>query len=138
MFLVTAQADAVGLSLARKRLAQNEAGRVVLDEAPITCSLDADPLATDWLASLSLTAQPRAHLLALYHDWIACGEAFQAAHITGRLAVPADAADRARLQRDIAALRAQAEKEKQVNRRVELNLELKRLEAQLAEAATNL
>jgi hypothetical protein len=29
-------------------------------------------------------------------------------------------------------------KEKQVNRRVELNLELKRLEAELAEAATNL
>ena len=40
-------------------------------------------------------------------------------------------ADHSRLQRDIAALRAQAGKEKQVNRRVELNLEIKRLEAEL-------
>jgi hypothetical protein len=37
----------------------------------------------------------------------------------------------ARLQRDIAVLRAQAAKEKQLNRRVELNLEIKRLEAEL-------
>jgi hypothetical protein len=38
-----------------------------------------------------------------------------------------------RLAREIAALRAQASKEKQINRRVELNLEIKRLEARLAE-----
>jgi len=146
--LVSAQADEIGLSLARKRLAQNEAGRVVLDEAPVTCSLDATPVGAEWLTGLSLAAQPRAHLLALYNGWIACLEALQAAKITGRLALVADSeaqearrralADHARLQRDIAALRAQAEKEKQVNRRVELNLELKRLEAELAKAATNL
>ena len=44
----------------------------------------------------------------------------------------------ARLQRNIALLRAQAEKEKQINRRVELNLEIKRLEAELAFAEKTL
>jgi Domain of unknown function (DUF4391) len=149
VFLITEQANTVSLSLATKRLAQNEAGRVVLDEAPVTCSLDATTQsAAAWLAGLSLTAQPRVHLLGLYHGWIARLEALLAAKITGKVAVAADPparevrrqalADHARLQRDIAALRAQAKKEKQVNRRVELNMELKRLEAQLAEAAANL
>ena len=55
---------------------------------------------------------------------------------------PPDSADRAsvlresldahdRLQRDLTVLRAKAAKEKQINRRVELNLEIKRLEAEL-------
>jgi hypothetical protein len=44
----------------------------------------------------------------------------------------------ARLQRDLAVLRAQAEKEKQLNRRVELNLEIKRLEAQLGKVGSQL
>ena len=43
----------------------------------------------------------------------------------------------ARLQRDVAVLRAQAEKEKQLNRRVELNLEIKRLQGELAAAEDN-
>ncbi|MDD5035009.1 MAG: DUF4391 domain-containing protein [Methylococcaceae bacterium] len=38
----------------------------------------------------------------------------------------------ARLQQELTALRAQAAKEKQINRRVELNLEIKRLEGKLA------
>jgi hypothetical protein len=149
VFLVTEQANAVTLSLASKRLAQNEAGRVVLDDAPITCLLDArrQP-AADSLAGLSLAAQPRVHLLALYNGWIACLEALLAAKITGKLEPAFDPAaqearrqalaDHARLQRDIAALRGQAEKEKQVNRRVDLNLEIKRLEAELGKTKQEL
>lgn len=38
----------------------------------------------------------------------------------------------ARLQRELAALRVQAVKEKQMGRRVELNLEIKQLESELA------
>ncbi len=149
VFLVTEQANTVSVSLASKRLAQNEAGSVVLEEAPVTYSVDARAKFTaEWLAGLSLAAQPRINLLALYNGWIARLEALLAAKITGKLALAADAAgqearrralsDHSRLQRDIAALRAQAVKEKQVNRRVELNLKLKHLEAELAKAATNL
>lgn len=121
MFPVTDQANTVSLSLASKRLAQNEAGSVVLDEPPITCLLDASTrLAAVWLDGVSLAAQPRVHLLALYDGWIACLEALLAAKITGKIALDADSAaqkarrqalaDHARLQRDIAALRAQAGK----------------------------
>jgi hypothetical protein len=148
VFLVTEQGNTVSLSLASKRLAQNEAGRVVLDDTSVTCSLDANSTVTNSLANLSLAAQPRLHLLALYNGWIACLEALLAARITGKVALPPDVAGQearrqalaghARLQGQIAALRAQAEKEKQVSRRVDLNLEIKRLETQLAVTAKNL
>jgi hypothetical protein len=81
--------------------------------------------------------------MALYQGWINCMQAFQAARITGRFVPPTnDEAASARrdalveyerLTRRIAALRAQAERESQVNRRVELNLEIKHLEAELTE-----
>jgi hypothetical protein len=155
VFLVTAQGDTVSISLAHKRRSENEAGKVVLVNTsatgPIICAdlrASGDTLETVFLASLSLAAQPRTHLLAVYQGWIACLEAFQSAQITGRLAIPADLtvqearrqalADHARLQRDIAILQTQAEKEKQVNRLVVLNLEIKRLEEQLAAATMNL
>jgi len=44
----------------------------------------------------------------------------------------------ARLQRELELLRARAGKEKQINRRVELNLEVKRLQAELAAIQTEL
>jgi hypothetical protein len=47
-------------------------------------------------------------------------------------------AEHERLTRGIASLRARAAKESQLNRRVELNLEIKRLQAQLAEVARQL
>jgi hypothetical protein len=148
VFLITEQANTVSLSLASKRLAQNQADRVVLDESPVTCSLEASSNVRDPLGSLSLAVQPRLHLLALYNGWIACLEAFLAARITGELAIADDAArevarrralaDHSRLQREIAALRVQAQKEKQVNRRVELNIEIKRLEAEQASSVQSL
>ena len=148
VFLITTQDGAISLSLAAKRHSQNEAGRVVLDNVPVCCELTDGLLTTQWLPSLALAAQPRAHLLAVYQGWMACLEAFQAAQITGRLTNRADSgsqevrrqalADHTLILRDIAALRAQAEREAQLNRRVELNLTIKRLEAELAAAAANL
>ena len=94
-----------------------------------------------FLTSLALSGLPNRDLFALYQGWLDCVAALEAARITGAFALP-DSADRAtdlrdsldghaRLQRDIIILRTQAEKEKQLNRRVELNLEIKRLEADL-------
>ncbi|HTS05978.1 MAG TPA: DUF4391 domain-containing protein [Candidatus Eisenbacteria bacterium] len=141
VFLVFQQSNNIGLSLASKRLAQNEAGRMVLDEAPVSCSLEASTPSADWLPGLSLASQPRANLLALYDGWIACLEALLAAKITGKIVLNADPAlqktrrhalaEHVRLQDVTVALRAQAAKEKQVARRVDLNLEIQRFEAQL-------
>lgn len=148
VLLVTSQEGTVGLSLGHKRLAQNEAGRLVLDGALVFSELTAGAHVDEWLPTLALAAQPRSDILALYGGWVARVEALQAARITGRLFHAADPnaqearrvalGDHERLRRDIAALRTAAAKEKQMNRRVELNLQLKRLEAELAAAAGNL
>ena len=140
VLLMSMQSEAVTLSLANKRFAQNEAGSVVLDGAVTVAPLESSAL----LPHLALTSQPRAHLFALYEGWLACLEGFQAASITGRFvaAVNVEAAaarrtalaDHARLTREIAAFRAEAGRESQISRRVDLNLEVKRLEAELAES----
>jgi hypothetical protein len=148
VLLVMAQSGALSLSLAHKRLAQNEAEKVVLDEAITACVIGDHPAVHPFLASLSLAAQPRAHLWALYQGWKDCVEAFLAAELTGEFTRPSSAesasarrealVEHDRLTRQIVALRAKATRESQVNRRVELNLEIKRLEAALAQAHANL
>ena len=149
LLLVTEQSDhSMTLSLAHKRWSQGEAGKMVLDDAVTLCDLVQHAATEDFLDSLSLAVQPRTHLLDLYQGWINCLEAFQAARITSRFA-PSKSSEEAaarrealaeydRLVRQIAALRAQAERESQINRRVDLNLEIKLLIEELATAEDKL
>ncbi|MFZ3014416.1 MAG: DUF4391 domain-containing protein [Nitrospira sp.] len=143
--LWTEQGGAVSLSLAHKRWSQGEAGEVVIEDVRSTPPFHSNnPTAEEclFLASLAVSGLPNRDLFALYQGWLDRVAALEAAQITGTFAPP-DSADsalalrdgldaRARLQRDLATLRAKAEKEKQLNRRVELNLEIKRLEAKVA------
>lgn len=148
VLLVTAQTGTVSLSFANKRLSQNEAGKVVLDDAVVAGVLVQHAETEAFLKNLAVAAQPRSHLLAVYQGWIACLETFQAAQLTGRFVPPPNAdavsarrealAEHGRLQREMSSLRAQAQRESQVNRRVELNLAIKRLEARLADVVANL
>jgi hypothetical protein len=153
--LIALQGEEAVISLAHKRLAQNEAGQSVIDgELTLSPPLPnegtrapEDPT-TAFLSSLSLAAQPRVHLCALYQGWMERLEAFQAARLTGAfvLAPTAEAADNRRaglaeyqrIQREIAMLRVRAEKETQISRRVEINLDIRLLEGELALAAQNL
>jgi hypothetical protein len=151
VLLIAEQGSSVGLSAAQKRWSQAEAGKTVLEGDVITVEWDADQDAERWhgfCAALALGQQPRINLQALYQGWIDTLMALQAAHVTGAFAV-ASTAEQAglrqgalqectRLGREIARLRATAAKEKQMARRVDLNLELKRLEAALAAAHANL
>jgi Domain of unknown function (DUF4391) len=148
LVLVAAHGDTVSLSLAHKRWSQGETGKVVIEDVHRTVPFRPDaPKAEEalFLASLAVASLPNRDLFALYQGWLDRAAALAAAQITGTFAPP-DSADRAsalhegldahaRLRRDLAALRARAGKEKQVNRRVELNLEIKRLEADLAATA---
>jgi hypothetical protein len=146
--LLARQTDICMLSLAHKRWSQGEEGKVVLDNAIVCCELADGDTRTAFLGSLALTAQPRVHLLALYEGWIDCLEAYRAAKITGRFEKSAgtksagirrDALlDYESLTHNIAVLRSQAEREPQINRRVDINLEIKRLEAKLAEVTERL
>jgi hypothetical protein len=143
---MTERGDRVTLSLAHKRWSQGEAGKTVLEGEPVAvdCPRDGDPHGPAFVAVLGLGRQPQASLQALYQGWIDVLLALEAARRTGRFEIP-DAAERraarrealrdcARREAEMARLRAAAAKERQMPRQVELNQELKRVEA--AHAAT--
>jgi hypothetical protein len=108
VLLIIEQTNAISLSLAHKRLSLGEADEVVIEDIRRTSPFQPDTPSVHeaaFMANLALSSLP---------------------------ALRDSLDDHTRLQRDIVILRGQAEKEKQLNRRVELNLEIKRLEAELA------
>ena len=136
----------LALSLAHKRAAQNEAGKVVLDGELIRIELlvadtSAASVAGPLLEALALGRQPHQDLMALYQGWMDCLTAAEAARLTGSFRLPngptAAAAQREalracqRLEQEAARLRSQAAKERQIAKRVDLNLELQQLDAAL-------
>lgn len=140
--LITTQGSALTFSAAHKRWSEGEAGQVVLEDTVATAVLSAGTaVEQDFVATLSLATQPRQDLFTLYHGWLDRIAALAASRLTGAFVLaetPAAAAarraalgDHAQLQRELASLRAQAAKEKQINRRVALNLDIQRLEAQM-------
>jgi len=146
--LIAAHGETVSLSLAHKRWSQGKTGEIVIEEVNRTAPLRPNaPTAEEaqFLASLAVSSLPNRDLLALYQGWLDRIAALEAARITGTFASPVspdraaslrhDLDVHAQLQRDLAALRTRAAKEKQINRRVELNLEIKRKEADIASLA---
>jgi len=140
LLLVTAP-QGLFLSLAHKRWAQNEAGKVVLDGEPTTVDLGTELTAGHaFVQALALSRQPQTSLLALYQGWIDCLTAWQAAQYTDEFKLSdtlmQSDARRAGLHRchaldvRIAGLRASAGKEKQMARQVAINLEIKSLLAE--------
>jgi hypothetical protein len=151
LLLLTENGERTGLSAAHKRWSQGESGRMVLEGDVVATEWDAERDAERWPSfreALALGKQPRTNLQALYQGWIDTLLALQAARVTGAFSVPASAEhasvrrdalqECARLDAEIVRLRATAAKEKQMSRRVELNLELKRVEAAQAAARANL
>ena len=149
VFLIASRPDELALSLAHLRWSQGQAGQTVLDGSIIAVTLEATASPTnDLLAALNLAELPRQHLRAFYQGWIERFEAYAAARVTRRFTPATDAtgaerrrvalAEHERLTAEIAALRALATKETQLNRRVALNLQLQQLNARLAEAADKL
>ena len=133
------------LSLAHKRRSLGETGQVVIETVHRSAPMPSHGQGPDgraFLANLALSTLPTQHMFALYQGWIDRLTAWEAASVTGAFTLP-DSAERAmalregldaraRIQRDIAALRAMAERENQINRRAELNIEVKRLETELS------
>jgi len=143
VLLIATQGDALTISLAHKRRSQGEAGATVLDGALVV----ADPAAAAvagvgaaFVSEIAVGRQPQADLFALYQGWMDTVVALLAAQVTGTFTVassPEVAASRraalaecVRLEADLAKLRAAASKERQIARQVELNLEIKRVQAE--------
>jgi hypothetical protein len=130
--LIAAQGDLTSLSFAHKRWSQGETGKVVIEDMISTSAFRPEapaPVEASFVASLAVSALPNRDMYALYQGWLDKASALAAAMITGVFAA------HGRLQREITVLRARAAKEKQLNRRVDMNLEIKRLEAELRNAA---
>lgn len=140
------------LSLAHKRWAQNEAGKVVLDGGVVSIALPDDALSAAALSAftqaLAIAGQPQATLFGTYQGWMDSVQALLAARLTGTFKAadsPQQAAARRQalqdceqLELEAIRLRAQAAKENQLARQVELNLALKRVQTQLAAARQQL
>ena len=151
VFLVTTDEEGIALSVAHKRHAQNEAGKVVVERVVSVAGLSREQLNSNeqaFLQSLALAKQSRRDLCTLYEGWLARIEALNAARLNGAFTATDDAASieyrrdaleaHSRLTREIIGLRAKANRQKQLNRRVDLNLEIQRLEADLATHTKNL
>jgi hypothetical protein len=145
------QNSMVRLSVAPKRRSLGEAEVMVVESVQTSTAFQPSsptPSEAAFLASLALDHLLARDLYTIYQGWAARITALDAAGITGRFTLP-ETPERAEtqqaavtiyhgLQRELTGLRAQAERERQLSRRVELNLTIKRLEAQLAETAHKL
>ncbi len=148
--LVTEQAGLTTISLAHKRASQAQAAVVVIDGAIVATTVDTESksIETPFHAHLPLAKQPGHSLWSIYQGWIGCVQALEAARLTGRYALTQTADEAAarqtalenhtRISREIAGLRAKAAKEKQINRRVDINLAIQGLEEELRAAVSHL
>ncbi|MGE0918605.1 DUF4391 domain-containing protein [Trichlorobacter lovleyi] len=142
LFLVLVQGDQTTLSLAHKRKAQNEADKFVLDGDVVNAtvfgkSAPCFDIVQQFLEALPLSKQPRTNLLGLYQGWIDTLLALLVSQRTGVFRPSATVEDGSvrqealrrceELETKIVSLRNAAVKEKQMARRVELNLEIKGL-----------
>lgn len=161
LVLVAAATDGVTLSLTHKRRALTGTDKVVIEPLELTEPLqlaNPDATAQAFLASLALSTQPAGSLYAAYSGWRDCITALAAARLQAKvdpggnvaagftLAPSTEVAEQRRqavaevqrLEAEVEALRKKAGKEKQMNRRIELNLEVKRLEGALSACRSRL
>jgi len=158
--LLVAQAPAgTVLSLAHKRASLGEAGKWVVADGADTHAFDpAQPTAAEaqFMASLALDQLPRsalADLRALYQAMADRITALAVAQVTGQFKTPeaADAAsasgvsvqrqtlaERSQLLEQLASVRSTAAKARQMSQRVELNLQIQRLQRQLQDIQARL
>ena len=152
VLLIVIQNRQLALSLAHKRWSQSEADKVVVDGDVVEVALESrDPVSAievQFMQALALDRQPRTTLYDLYQGWMDTLYALHAARLTGTFAVastPGDAVIRRlalqvcrSLNGEAARLQGLAAKEKQLARLVDLNMELKRVQAELTAAKERL
>ena len=141
--LLTAQGKKSGVCLAHKRYSQSDSTQTVLDGDLVRVEWNGtkdNRHDADFVDAFSLARQPQSSLFATYQGLIETVVALEAARRTGTFK-PISGADAkarhealqecSRLEIEIAKLGSAARKERQVTRRIELNLKIKRKEAQL-------
>jgi Domain of unknown function (DUF4391) len=147
LLLISEMSGVLDVSAAHIRWSQGEAGKTVLDGDIVTVRVDGEGKGA-FLEAMSLGRQSPVSLHALYKGWIDTLLSLQAARVTGNFAIPVSPSHAAarrdalreceRLEGEITRLRAAATKERQLAKQVDLNLELKRLQADYIAARTKL
>jgi hypothetical protein len=159
VLLVTELPAGIVLSVAHKRASLGEASRWVVTGGEQTHPFnpaEPSPAEAAFMASLALEQLPAAalvHLGALYQAVADRITALAVAQVTGRFAAPEAApaashgsaaahrqalAERSRLLEQIATARSAAAKARQMSQRVELNLQIQRLQSQLQDIRARL
>jgi hypothetical protein len=151
VLLAAEQGERVSISLAHKRWSQSQAGATVLDGDVVAVEVDGaapSAMVQEFADAIRLAGQPSRDLLLLYQRWMDAVVALLAVPALGTFLLPRSpehaAARRdalrecARLDAEIAGLRAAAERERQLPRQVQLNLEMKRVQQHRAVIAEKL
>lgn len=148
VLLISEDAEGVVVSIAHKRHAQNEAGKVVIEAVVRTAPLKdlSGAVERAFLEQLPIAKQPSNDLYTLYEGWRTCIDTLNVAQIVGsfRLADDPVAINQQRqaldgylrLSKEVTQLRAQAARAKQINQRVELNQKIKAITDELARQKT--
>jgi hypothetical protein len=144
VLLINSDVDGFCVSTAHKRHAQNEAGKIVIESVVSVAGLKGEVANSQegaFMQSLALAQQPRRDLCTLYDGWLVRIEALSAARLSGSFAVADEptSIERRRealkkyscLASEAKALRAQAKSEKRMNRKVDLNIKIQRIETQI-------
>lgn len=141
VLLLTSSDLGASLSLAHIRASQNEADKTVLDGSVLSVLLPEAEHGADFYAAVALAKQPQSDLYALYQGWLDTASALDIAQETGRFlpsltreqaaARQAALQDCRQLQAQIAQLRSQADKERQMPRQVALNQEIHAAQSRL-------
>lgn len=138
LVLVFQQAEKLAVNLAEKRINQNDATKRTLEGMETTPWFNwKEGVGRQFVDSLSYEQQSIRNLKAHYEDLLRCIIAFQSAQMTGRFEVPdhgktqqtVEQLGRIRqLEEEMTHLRSALKKESQFNRKVDLNVQLKKLE----------
>jgi len=151
LLIVYAIETLCALSVGHKRFSQAEKGAIVADDILVTDWIDTSTpslVQREFLDSLEVTTLPHTHFYAFYSALVERLIALDCAGLTGEFHVAtARRAIEARrsglaacheLEAQIAEKKAEMKLEAQFNRQVELNLEIKRLEADLTSKVKSL
>lgn len=144
VLLLTRSDAGIGISLAHLRPSHNEADKTVLDGDLLAVTLPTqgqEAALADFRAAFALARQPQTDLHALYQGWMDTVAALDIARDTGhfqRSASRAQATERHQAlqqwrehQATLKRLQAQAKMERQLPRRVALNVEIRALHAEI-------
>lgn len=144
VFLVFSKENNCALSIAHKRFSQAEADAIVAEDFQLTDWINlSEPaeIQKEFLRSMSLSEMPHTHYFALYSAMMARITALNCARFTSVYRIEEDTKYREEqkelletcrvMEGQIATYKVAVKKEMQFNRKVELNMELKKAEKKL-------